>query len=122
MYTVDIINVQGKPERVIVNKDRVIREAAPKDVFEIEELVSVYANKPEYKRTNQAQPAGYEVYVITESVNYASKAKHVPVYKRKAASEYVAYADGTYDYNEVVSQDFNEDYFDFSEYRKALNM
>jgi hypothetical protein len=122
MYTVDIINVQGKPERVIVNKDRVIREAAPKDVFEIEELVSVYANKPEYKRTNQAQPAGYEVYIITESVNYAGKAKHVPVYKRKAASEYVAYADGTYDYNEVVSQDYNEDYFDFSEYRKALNM
>ena len=125
MYTLDIINVKGQPETVLVTKDRLIRDVAPNKV-EREQLIKRVNDDPKYRRPNKQIIHVEPKTVIKEAVYLIefndAKADLKPVYRRKASSDLVVFADGTYDYNEVVSNEYNEQYFDFNEYRQALKL
>ena len=125
MYTLDIINVKGQPETVLVTKDRLIRDVAPNKV-EREQLIKRVNDDPKYRRANKQIIHVEPKTVIKEAVYLIefndAKADLKPVYRRKASSDLVVYEDGTYDYNEVVSNEYNEQYFDFNEYRQALKL
>jgi hypothetical protein len=125
MYFLDVTNSNNERERVYVDKDIYLAEYEPtryeKDDI-LRDIVKEVQRRNEERGLTKARKikkSTNEV-IITRSATRIKKGKRTPIFNERKASDYTLYNDGTHDFNEVRSQNYNDDYFDFSELKRLV--
>ena len=126
MYFLDVINSNNQVERAYIDKDIYLAEYEPtrreKQVILADIVKEVQARNKQRGITpyKAKQNKNRREVIISKAVSMFKHGKKVPVFNDKRATDYTLYSDGTHDYNEVHSQNYNDDYFDFSELKRLM--
>lgn len=125
MYFIDTINSNNQEERVYFDTDVYVSVEEPSLVeknnilLELLKLKAERNKERDIKAKNKRSNKQTKV-VVSKSASTYKNGKRVPIFNEKRASDLTIFDDGTYDYNEVKSQDYNDEYFDFKELKALL--
>jgi hypothetical protein len=124
MYFIDVINRNNQAERVYLDRDAFVSETefSWEDKNEILlDYIKELKERNKERGINTNKPfKGKNKVVTTMSASTYKNGKRVPIFKQKEASDLTIFSDGTYDYNKVRSQDYNDKYFNFKELKELL--
>ena len=125
MYFIDVKNSNNQAERVFIDNDIYLSVFEP-TVKEKNNILNDIIkevqrrNKQRGINTQNKKRKGNTQIVRTASASTFKNGIKVPIFNQCNAADYTLYNDGTYDYNEVRSQNYNDDYFNFNELKKLL--
>lgn len=125
MYFLDVINSNNQSERVFIDKDIYLSQFEPtrrekEDILEDIILEVRRRNKKRGISTKNKKRRETNQVIRTNSASTFRRGRKVPIFNERKASDYTLFNDGTFDFNEVRSQNYNENYFDFSELKRLL--
>ena len=125
MYFIDVINKNNQEERVYFDTDVFVSEKEPSlseknDILLDLLRLKVERNKERGINTKNKRSNSKTKVVVSKSASTYKNGKRVPIFNQKSASDLTIFDDGTFDYNEVKSQDYNDKYFNFKELKELL--
>lgn len=118
MYFIDVINENKQPERIYLDRDVYVSKDefsyADKNDILLEVIKEMSKrNKERGIDTSNKQTSGKTKVVRSMSASTFKGGKRIPIFKQKEAADLTIFSDGTYDLNKVISQDYNDNYFNF---------
>lgn len=125
MYFLDVINSNNQAERVFIDKDIYLSEFEPtrrkkNDILDDIVLEVQKRNRERGIVVSRKGKRQIKQLVKTARATLLKNGRKIPIFNERKASDYTLFNDGTFDFNEVRSQNYNDDYFNFSELKRLL--